>query len=213
MFANDTSFVDRLPGDNASTLSVGGEGSARTAPTMETDVLPEIPDMFMTAVLGTSASKRVLVVSTEPVRKYAVARSQASPDQPKIQSVRTILLEVDVLACPPRRVLFLDDRCKAVGSALVCPRHAKTASRPPSCPAGCCLRFSGCLPHSQWTRNCLGLGLMTLFLLLLPKGPREGGSKNKVSSTSRGFPHRKAHDTSSVRADIQVIAGRLFESP
>ena len=97
MLANDTLFVERLLRDNASTRSVGGEGSARTAPTMETDVLPGTPDMFLAAVLGTSASQRLLVEPTEPVRRYAVAGSQASPDQPQIQSFRTILLEVDVL--------------------------------------------------------------------------------------------------------------------
>ena len=64
------------------------------------------------------------------------------------------------------------------------------------------------LPHSDWcrvcawTRPCLGLRLMTLFLLLLPKGPRKSASKNKGSSTSQG-------DTSCVNADIEVIAGRL----
>ena len=99
MLADDTSFVQRLPGENASTRSVGGEGLARTVPTMETDVLPETPNVFTTAVLGTSASKRVWVVSTETVRKYAVAESRASPDQPQIQSFKTILPQVDVLAC------------------------------------------------------------------------------------------------------------------
>ena len=63
MLAKDTSFVERLPDDQASMRSVVGEELARTVPTMETDVLPETPNMFTAAVLGTSVSKRVFDVS------------------------------------------------------------------------------------------------------------------------------------------------------
>ena len=115
MLAKDTSFVERLPGE-ASTRSVGCEGSACTAPTVETDVLPGTPNMCTTAVLSTSVSKRVLVVSTGPARRYAVAVSQASPNQPQIQSFRTILPVVDVLAC-----LLLDAFLSST-AALVMPR-------------------------------------------------------------------------------------------
>ena len=59
MLANETSFVERLLGDNVSTLSVDCEGLALRAPTMETDVLSETSNMFVTEVLDTSASKRV----------------------------------------------------------------------------------------------------------------------------------------------------------
>ena len=56
-----------------------------------------------------------------PVRRYAVARSQASPDQPQIPSFRTILLEVDVLAC-----LLLD-------AFLSLTTDAKLSGPPSSC--------------------------------------------------------------------------------
>ena len=124
MLAKDTSFVKRLPGDNASTRNVGREGSACTAPTVETDVLAETPNMFKTAALGTSVSKRVLVVSTRPARRYAVAGSQASPDQPETYPE----LQDDpvgsgrALMPPPRRVPVVDNQCKPAGSALVKPR-------------------------------------------------------------------------------------------
>ena len=62
----------RFTVDNASTRSVGCEGLALTAPAVETDVLPGTPNMFPTAVLGTSASKRVWVVSTEPLGSCGV---------------------------------------------------------------------------------------------------------------------------------------------
>ena len=35
--------------------------------------------------------------------------------------------------------------------------------------------------------------------------------RTKALQLLEDFPHRKAHDTSCVHADIQVIAGRLFE--
>ena len=117
----DASFVERLPGDQASMRSVVGEKLARTAPTTETNVLPETPNMFTTAVLGTSASKRVLVASTRPARRYAVAGSRTSPDQSQIQSFRTILPEVDVPAC-----LLLD-------AFLSLTTDAKLSGLPSSC--------------------------------------------------------------------------------
>ena len=99
ILANDTSFVERLLGENVSTRSVGCERSACTAPTRQADVLPETPNMFTIAVLGTSSSKRWLVTSAEPVRRYAVARSQASSDQSQMPNLRTMLREIDMLAC------------------------------------------------------------------------------------------------------------------
>ena len=53
MLAHNTSFVERLPSDNASTRSVVGEGLARIVPTMEPDVPPETPNVLPTAGLGT----------------------------------------------------------------------------------------------------------------------------------------------------------------
>ena len=134
MLAKDTSFVERLPGDNASTRSVGCEGSGCTAPTVETDVLPETPNMFSTAVLGTSVSKRVLVILTGPARMYTVAgpkhlltnrRSRASG-----RSCRkwTCSLASSTRSCPRQ----------PMQSCRVCPRHAKTDSRPPNRPGRCC---------------------------------------------------------------------------
>ena len=114
VLANDTSFVERLPGDNASTRSVRCEGSACTAPTLETDVLPEIPDMFTTAVLGTSASKRLWMVSTEPVRRLAVAGSQTSPDQPADPGLQ------DARSGRARASLFLRTDAKLSGPPSSC---------------------------------------------------------------------------------------------
>ena len=88
---------------------------------MEPDVPPETPNMLPTAGLGTSASKRSLAVSTEPVRRYAVAGSQASHDQPQIPSFRTILPEVDVLA----RLLL--------GALLSLMTGTKLSGQPSSC--------------------------------------------------------------------------------
>ena len=53
----------------------------------------------MTAVLGTSTSRRLSVVLIELMKMYASAESQGSSDQPQALNFRTILLKVDVLAC------------------------------------------------------------------------------------------------------------------
>ena len=169
-----------------------------------------------TAVLGTSSSKRWLVVSREAVKRYAVAGPQASPDQPQVPSFRTILLEVDVLAC----LLLLDAFLSVTSDAKLlgpssCPDCS--ASSELSCPV--LSKISRCLPHSQWTRPCLYPGLMTLFLLLLPKGPREGVSNNKRSSTSRRFFSQKGtrhvlrpcrhpgHRGTALRGLLPLVAG------
>ena len=133
MLANDTSFIKRLPGDNASTRSVSCEGSAGTAPSPETDVLPETSNMLMTAVLDTSVSKRVWVISTDPVRKYAVAGSPASPDQPQIQTFRTTLLKVDVLTGLLLDA-FLSLTAEATLSGLPSSCQDRLASSELSCP-------------------------------------------------------------------------------
>ena len=121
--ASETLVVGPLLGDNASTRSVGGELSADTATTMERDVPAETPDMSMTAALGTSTSKRLLVLSTELTKMYASAGSQASSDQPQARNFRTILLEVDVLACL---------------SARACPRRHMQSCRARLCRAKNC---------------------------------------------------------------------------
>ena len=57
---------------------------------------PETPDMSKPGVPGTSSLKRWLVMSTEPVKMFSVARSQASSDLSQMIHFRTLLREVDM---------------------------------------------------------------------------------------------------------------------
>ena len=92
-----------------------------TTTTMDTYVPAQTPDTSMTAVLGTSISKRLSVVSTELVRVYASAGSQASSDQQQARKFTTILLSVSMPACL-RCVLVLDGRGQTVGYTFVMPK-------------------------------------------------------------------------------------------
>ena len=165
MLAKDTSFVERLPGDKASTRSVGCELSACIAPTVETDVLPENSKHVYDSSASHLSLETLVGCLDRAHQDVRNCGAQVSPDQPQIQSFRTILLEVDVLSC-----LLLDAFLSSTTNAKLSGRlrHAKTALRPPNRPARCCRRFPRHLPRSQWTRPCLGPRLMTLFLLLLP---------------------------------------------
>ena len=124
MLANDTIFVERLPGRNASTRSVGCKGLALMAPATETDVFSETSNMFMTAVLGPSASKRVWIFFFDRARQEAGSCGVPSISCPTADPE----LQDDPAGSeharwpPPRRVPVLDNRCKTVGSALVMPR-------------------------------------------------------------------------------------------
>ena len=133
MLVNDTSFVERIPGDTASTRRDSCEGSASTAPSLETDMLPETSNMLMTAVLDTSASKHGWVLSTETVGRCAVAGSRASSDQPQIQIIRTSLVKVDVLTGLLLDA-FLTLTAEATLSSLPSSCQDRLASSELSCP-------------------------------------------------------------------------------
>ena len=96
-------------------------------------MLPETSNMLMTAVLDTSTSKRLLVLSTELIRMYASEGSQASSDQPQARNFRTILLKVDVLACLLLDV-FLSLTAKATLSGLPSSCQDRLAPSELSCP-------------------------------------------------------------------------------
>ena len=97
----------------------------------------ETMDMSMIAVIGTSTSKRLSVALTESIWSYPSAGSQASSHQPQTLNFRTILLEVDVPACPLR------------GTILSSTAEAKLSDPPSSCQNGATSSEPSCQVSSK----------------------------------------------------------------
>ena len=117
--ASDKLVVGLLLGDKASTRCICGELPAGATTTMETDVTAETPDMSMTAVHGTSTSKRL---SSQNPSECAQVRG------PKHLLTTDTELQDDPArggraGLPsPWRILVLDGRGQAVRSAMVMPK-------------------------------------------------------------------------------------------
>ena len=203
---HDKLVVGPLLGDNASTRAVSAWLSAGTTITMETDVLAETPNMSMIAALGTQPRNACRLSRQSPSGCTRVRGSKhlrtnrRHGTSGRSCSKWTCWVAFSLAHFRPRRPR---------PSCRVRLRHAKTAPRPLNRLARGCRRFPGRLPRSQWTRPCLGPWLMTLFLLLLPKKPRQG----RDSSTSREFfPHFKIHDTAPLLTKFEGIRSPLSQA-
>ena len=135
-------------------------------------------------------------LAPESIGMSASAGSQVFSDQPQTRNFRNILIEVDVLAC----LLLGAFLSQTVGYGFVMPklRRVLRTVLPGAIEDSrvCCLTLSGRGP-------ALVTGWGRCFSCVSPRNHVKTTQRRKTLQLIENFPHRNAHDTSCVHADIQ----------